>query len=122
MAVPPPPNVDAYIAAAAEADRPGLEAIRRTIRAAAPDTDEVIAYAMPAHRSRDGRFLVSYANFKRHYSLFPASEAITTTLGAEIQPHLAGKGTIQFQKRDPLPLDLIRRIVEIRLIEHSKDR
>ena len=44
---------------------------------------------MPALRSHGGQFLVSYAAYKRHYSLFPASDAVVRGLGADIEPHLA---------------------------------
>ena len=68
-----PPNVDAYIAALSVERRAGIEAMRESINAAAPEATETIAYAMPALRSHGGQFLVSYAAYKRHYSLFPAS-------------------------------------------------
>jgi len=111
-------SVDAYLASLAEDRRERLAAMRATVRAAAPAADEVIAYDMPALRL-DGRFLVSYAAYQRHDSLFPASEGVETELGAEVAPYLAGMGTIRFPASQPLPLDLIRRIVEIRVREHG---
>lgn len=110
-------SVDAYLASLAEDRRERLAAMRAVVRSAAPDADEVVAYDMPALRL-DGRFLVSYAAYKAHDSLFPASEAVETELASEIAPYLAGKGTVRFPASAPLPLDLIRRIVEIRVREH----
>ena len=111
------PSVEAYLASLTEDRRERLTAMRGVVRDAAPHGDEVIAYDMPALRL-DGRFLVSYAAYKRHDSLFPASEAVETELAGEVTPYLAGKGTIRFPVSEPLPLDLIRRIVEIRVREH----
>jgi len=39
------------------------------------------------------------------------------TLGDEIKPYVSGKGTLRFAADQPLPQDLIRKIVEIRLKE-----
>ncbi len=108
-----PTTVDAYIAAAPEDRRAGLGDLRRTVTAGAPDAVEVIAYDMPAYRL-NGRFMVSFGAYKRHYSLFPASQVIIDTLGDEVAPYVKGKGTLQFPSDRPLPLDLIARIVRIR--------
>jgi uncharacterized protein YdhG (YjbR/CyaY superfamily) len=96
-----------------------MDDLRRAIRAAAPDAEEVIAYRMPAFRSHGGQFLVSYDAYKRHYSLFPASDTVVRALGAEIEPYLAGRGTIRFPADRPIPVELVRRIVEIRVAENA---
>jgi len=88
--------------------------------AAAPEAVESLAYKMPAFRSHGGQFLVSYDAYKNHYSLFPASEPVVKGLGDEIVPYLAGKGTIRFPASKPIPTDLIRRIVEIRVAENAR--
>jgi uncharacterized protein YdhG (YjbR/CyaY superfamily) len=62
---------------------------------------------------------VSFAAFKAHYSLFPASGAVVETLGDEVQPYLAGKGTIQFPANQPIPLATVTKIVKIRLTENA---
>jgi uncharacterized protein YdhG (YjbR/CyaY superfamily) len=117
-----PSIVDAYIAELPPERRAVMEDLRRTINAAAPDAAESIAYDMPTLRTRDGRFLVSYAAFKNHYSIFPASERVVSTLGDELIPYLAGKGTIRFPASRPIPLDLVRRIVETRVKETAPGR
>jgi uncharacterized protein YdhG (YjbR/CyaY superfamily) len=113
-------TVEDYIAAL-PADRRGpVETLRRTIRAAAPDTTETIAYSMPALRSHGGQFLVSYAAYKRHYSLFPASGAVIDALGDELRPYLAGKGTIQFPAGAPIPIGLVTKVIAVRLAENAE--
>jgi uncharacterized protein YdhG (YjbR/CyaY superfamily) len=114
-----PSSVDDYMASLPDDRRAVLAELRRTVNAAAPEATETIAYAMPALRSHDGQFLVSYAAYKKHYSLFPASGEVVAALGDAIEPYLAGRGTIRFPASQPIPLDLVRRIVQIRVIENA---
>ena len=112
-----PATVEEFLATLPADRRGAVEDLRRTIRAAAPDAVETIAYSMPAFRTRAGEFLVSYAAYKRHYSLFPGSAAMARALGDEIAPFLAGRGTIRFPADRPIPVELVRKIVEIRIAE-----
>jgi uncharacterized protein YdhG (YjbR/CyaY superfamily) len=114
-----PSTVEGYIAAFPPDRRRDLELLRETVAAAAPEATETIAYQMPALRSHGGRFLVSYAAFKRHYSLFPASEAVIDACGEALVPYLAGKGTIRFPADQPLPVSLIAKIVKVRVAENA---
>jgi uncharacterized protein YdhG (YjbR/CyaY superfamily) len=114
-----PSSVDEYLATLPDERRAAMETLRRAIRVAAPDADEVIAYKMPAFRSHGGHFLVSYDAYKNHYSLFPASDAVVQGLGDELTPYLAGKGTIRFPAGAPIPASLVTRIAEIRVTENA---
>jgi uncharacterized protein YdhG (YjbR/CyaY superfamily) len=114
-------DVDAYLAAVPPTQRAALEHLRATIRAAAPHVTETISYQMPAFRDGD-RLLVSYAAFKTHCSLFPMSGAAIAAGGDELQPYVAGKGTLRFDPEAPIPDDLVRRIVAIRLEENASRR
>jgi uncharacterized protein YdhG (YjbR/CyaY superfamily) len=110
-----PASVDAYLAGLSGPAREVVQAMRATALAAAPEADEVIAYDMPALRL-GGRFLVSYAAYRRHYSLFPWNPFVIAEVGeAALAPYMAGKGTIQFPIDRPVPLDLVRRVVEARV-------
>jgi uncharacterized protein YdhG (YjbR/CyaY superfamily) len=115
--MPAPTTVDDYLAGLPDDRRAVVASMRATVRAAAPGATETIAYAMPAMRNDDGRFVVSYAAYKKHYSLFPASGAVVEALGAELTPYLAAKATIQFPVGTPVPLALIARVVEVRVAE-----
>lgn len=112
-------NVDEYMATLPDDRRPAMTVLRETINAAAPGATETIAYAMPALRSHGGQFLVSYDAYKRHYSLFPASDAMIEALGDELRPFLSGKGTIRFPADRPIPTDLVTKIVKIRVAENE---
>jgi uncharacterized protein YdhG (YjbR/CyaY superfamily) len=113
-----PTSVEEYLAALPKASRTALEKLRKTIKAAAPEATETISYQMPAFKDR-GRFLVSYAAFKDHCSLFPASNAVMEALGNELQPYFSGKGTLRFQPGKPIPAALVRKIVKARLQENA---
>jgi uncharacterized protein YdhG (YjbR/CyaY superfamily) len=117
--MPAPTSVDDYLAGLSAERRAGVEGLRRTIRAAAPEAVETIAYSMPAFRSHGGQFLVSFAAYKNHYSLFPASGAVVEALGADLTPYLSGRGTIQFPAGQPIPTNLVTRIVEVRVTENA---
>ncbi|MBI3745667.1 MAG: DUF1801 domain-containing protein [Chloroflexi bacterium] len=109
-------GVDAYLERIPVAPRAALEELRGIIRTAAPDAVETIAYDMPAYRL-DGSLLISFAAYRRHCSLFPASQAVVDACGGELQPYISGKATIQFTAARPLPAALTRKIVEIRVAE-----
>jgi len=112
-----PTNVDEYLATVPVERRAVLVEMRKSIRAAAPEATETIAYDMPAFRSHGGQFLVSFAAYKHHYSLFPASGAVVEALGEELAPYLAGKGTIRFPADQPVSASLVTRVVKVRLAE-----
>ena len=114
-----PTTVDEYLETLPAERRTVMEDLRRTIRAAAPDAVELISYKMPAYKS-NGQFLVSFDAFKSHYSVFPASQVVVDTLGDEIQPYVAGRGTLRFPASRPIPLDTIAKVVRIRLEETAK--
>ncbi len=106
------------MAALAEPARSIMEGLRKTIRSIAPDAVELISYQMPAFKTH-GQFLVSYAAFKKHFSIFPASEAVIAELGDDLTRFLSGKGTIRFTLDDPLSADVVTRIVKVRLAENA---
>lgn len=113
-------TVDAYMASLADDRRPVMEQLRATIRAAAPTATEAISYNMPAFRL-NGRFFVSYEAFKRHYSLFPWTDAMLDELGDEVRPYAVGKGTLRFPADAPIPLDLVTRIILVRLRDFTDE-
>jgi uncharacterized protein YdhG (YjbR/CyaY superfamily) len=117
----PAKRVDAYLASLPEDRRGPMETLRGAIRAAAPDAVETIAYNMPAFRTHDGRFLVSYDAYKAHYSLFPFTDEMVVSFGDELAPYLAGKGTIRFPASRPIPADLVTRLVAVRVAELGRD-
>jgi uncharacterized protein YdhG (YjbR/CyaY superfamily) len=116
-------TVEDYLASLPADRRAAFETLRLAAKAGAPEATETIAYGMPALRSHGRQFLVSYAAFKAHYSLFPASDAVIQACGAELAPYLSGKGTIRFPADRPIPAALVTRIVNVRFSENAaRDR
>lgn len=110
-------QIDAYIAGLDEPFRSALTHIRKTVRAAAPEAEEVITYAMPGI-GQNGP-LVSYFAFKKHCSLFPMGNSVFVGMQEEIAPWRTSKGTLQFPPDALPPDDLIGRIVKARLAENA---
>jgi len=113
-----PTSVEDYLAALPEEPRAALEKLRKTIKAAAPQATETISYQMPAFKLH-GRFLVYYAAFKDHCSLFPASKAVMEALREELKPYFSGKGTLRFHADKPIPAALVKKIVKTRIEENA---
>ena len=99
--------------------RPTLERLRKTIRAAAPEAEEVISYKMPAFRQNG--MLVYFAAFEDHCSLFAVSSEVRRKLPA-LKPFVSGRGTLRFTAERPLPARLVARIVKLRLAENAARR
>jgi uncharacterized protein YdhG (YjbR/CyaY superfamily) len=108
-------SVDEYIAAFPEDIQIILQQIRETIQAAAPDAIEKISYQMPTF-AQNGN-LVHFAAFKTHIGFYPTPSG-TEAFKEEIARYQSGMGSIQFPLDEPMPLDLITRIVKMRVAEN----
>jgi uncharacterized protein YdhG (YjbR/CyaY superfamily) len=104
-------TIDEYIGSFPPDVQPALEQVRETIRAALPDADEAIGYGMPAFRL-DGRALVYFGGWQHHVGVYPLPD-VEGDDEQRLAPYLAGKGTARFPLDEPLPLDLIARLVEL---------
>jgi uncharacterized protein YdhG (YjbR/CyaY superfamily) len=111
-------TVGDYLAALPEVSRAALEGVRAALRDAVPDGEETISYGMPTVKLR-GRPILSYAAFAKHCSLFPASSAVMQELGDALAPYFAEKATLRFPPGEPIPRDLLERIIAIRVAEAS---
>ena len=65
---------------------------------------------------------MSYAAFKHHCSLFPASKALMEALGEELKPYFSGKGTLRFTADRPIPAALVKKIIKTRIEENAAAR
>jgi len=94
-----------------------LEELREAIRDSAPGAEEVISYNMPAFKLNG--MLVWYAAFKEHIGFYPRVSAIEA-FQKELSQYKQAKGSVQFPINQPLPLQLVRKIVKFRIIENSE--
>lgn len=110
-----PANIDAYIANCPEAVREALQAVRIAIQTAAPTAEETISYGMPTFLLHG--ILVHFAAFKNHIGLY-ATPTGHEAFAADLSQYKHGKGSVQFPLDQPMPLDLIKRIVQFRAAEN----
>ena len=113
-------SVDEYIAAQPPDARSVLRRVRGAIRKALPGADEAISYQIPTFK-RDGGYVVYFAGWKQHYSLYPASRALVEAFEQELAPYAVSKGTIRFPLSAPVPVKLIERIARF-LGKQAADR
>jgi len=108
----PPKSVDAYIAGFPDDVQLILQRIRRTIRAEAPRAEEVISYGIPMFKL--GAPLVYFAAFKKHVGFYPPVVGSTTLLN-QAAPYKGPKNNLKFPLDEPMPYELIRRLVRARI-------
>ena len=111
----PPQNIDEYIAEFSQEVQDKLQKIRETIRNAAPDAVEKISYQMPTF-AQEGN-LVHFAAFQNHIGFYPAPQGIEE-FKEELSLYKGGKGSVQFPLDQPIPYELISKIVAFRLKEN----
>ncbi|MCU0486294.1 MAG: DUF1801 domain-containing protein [Anaerolineales bacterium] len=112
-------TIDEYIATFPAEVQKLLQEMRATIRAAAPEAQEKISYQMPTFYLKGN--LVHFAAHQKHIGFYPAPSGIEA-FQAELAVYKGAKGSVQFPINQPLPLDLVRRIVEYRLAENLKNK
>lgn len=112
-----PATIDEYIAAFPEEKQVLLEAVRQTVREAAPEAEETIKYGMPTFMWKGN--LVHFAAFNSHIGFYPAPSGVEEFRN-DLALYQTGKGTMQFPIDKPLPLPLIARLVQHRMKENSK--
>jgi len=110
-------SIDEYIAGFPPETQKVLQEVRALIRASALGATETISYAIPTF-DLNGRHLVHFAGYEKHIGFYPTGSGVEA-FKEELQPYKRGKGSVQFPLGQPLPTDLIRRIVELRVEENT---
>lgn len=111
-------SIDEYIQGFPCETQKALEEMRALIKAVAPDATETISYAIPTF-DLNGRHLVHFAGFAKQVGFYPIPSA-TEAFKEDLEPYKRGKGSVQFPLGEPLPTDLIRRIVEFWVSENRR--
>ncbi len=112
-----PKTVDEYLATFPTATKTLLKKIRATIKAAAPEAEEIISYGIAGYKYHG--ILIYFAGFTNHVSIYPAPRS-NEIFKEELAGYKGGKGTVQFPLDKPLPLKLITRIVQFRAGENAE--
>lgn len=112
---PGPKNIDEYISRFPTDVQVILQKIRATVRSAAPDAEEFIKYQMPTFMLNGN--LVYFAAFKNHIGFYPPVTG-DKGLGKQLSVYKGPKGSLKFPMDKPIPYDLIKKIVELRVREN----
>jgi uncharacterized protein YdhG (YjbR/CyaY superfamily) len=107
-------TIDEYISTFPPDVREILEKLRKTIHEAAPEAEEAMRYGIPTFRLNDN--LVHFAAFEHHIGFYPTPSAIVA-FREELSPYKHAKGSVRFPLDEPIPYDLVRKIVEYRVKE-----
>lgn len=113
-------HIDEYIASFPNDVQQKLEKIRETIRQSAPEAVESISYGMPAYKAY-GKPLAYFAAFNKHIGFY-ATPSGHNQFSEELSIYKQGKGSVQFPLNQPIPFDLIRRMIKFRVEENRKKK
>lgn len=111
-------TIDGYIATFPEEIQAILQAVRATIKAAAPGAVELISYQMPAFALHGN--LVYFAARKDYIGFYPTSSGIEA-FKDELSKYEGSKGAVRFPINQPMPVELISKIVQFRVSENLKN-
>ena len=114
----PAKTVEEYLQLVPKEMRMLLKELRQAIRSAAPQAEEVISYQVPTYKYKGP--LVHFAAFKKHCSLIVVDKNILETFSTELQSYKTSGTTIHFTPDHPLPVNLVRKIVKIRIDENEQ--
>ena len=107
-------SVADYLAEQPKASQRALRSVRRVIRKALPDTEEVISYGIPAYRVH-GYVALFFAGWRDHYSLYPVNARLVAALKpSSVSYEVNDKGTIKFPLSEPVPENLIAKIAKMK--------
>ena len=109
-------DIDSYISKFPTDVQAILQKVRATIRHAAPEAKETISYMMPAFKQHG--ILVYFAAWAKHIGMYPPISG-NKTLEKAIARYAGPKGNLQFPLDEPMPFDLIERIVKLRVKQDS---
>ena len=109
-------DIDGYISQFPADVQAILQQVRTTIRSAVPEAKETISYLMPAFKLHG--MLVYFAAWEKHIGLYPPISG-DKMLEKAVARYAGPKGNLQFPLDEPMPYDLIERIVKMRVKQNS---
>ena len=111
----PPKDIDEYIGGFPDDVQAKLEKLRATIREAAPGAQEKISYQMPTFFLEGN--LVHFAAYKNHIGFYPTPSGIAQ-FKDQLTNYKGAKGSVQFPLEEPIPYELVSKIVVFRVQEN----
>lgn len=104
-----PETVDEYIASQPESLQSTLQEIRRIIKQAAPEVEEMISYQMPGYKFH-GK-LIWFAANKHHYGIYVVP-AFLNLFRDRLSTYEQTKSAIQIPIGEPIPATILTEIVQ----------
>ena len=105
-------SIEQYIASFDKPVQQKLKELNQFIESVIPYAEPVISYNMPAYQFN--KVVVYFAGYKNHIGFYPTSKPIKYFKN-ELQSYSHSKGAVQFKLNEPLPYDLIERMVLYRM-------
>lgn len=109
-------EIDDYLRKLEEPKRSTLEQVRRDIAKVIPQAEQCIAYGHPAFKV-ESKTVAGFAAFKNHLSYLPHSGSVFLELADELSGYQMSAGALRFPVDQPLPAPLVRKLIEVRLLE-----
>ncbi len=109
-------EVDEHLAQVPEPQRSTLAAVREVLVELLPDAEQGLAYGVPC-LSYGRKHVAGFSAAEGHCSYLPMSGSVTAELADELTGWSTSKGTVRFPVDQPLPRELVARLVEARLRE-----
>ena len=110
-------TIDEYLATVPKKVQGILQELRQAIREAAPEAREAMSWQMPTFKLNGD--LVHFAAHKNHIGFYPAPSAIEA-FKEELSAYKTSKGAVQFPLDEPLPFDLVKKMVRFRVKENLR--
>lgn len=110
------PEIDQYINRLPEAQKAALQQLRQDIALLVPEATETMSTKVPAFRYK-GKYLMSFSATKNHLALLVMQGGAMKSLTQELQEYDTGSRIIRFTPDNPLPHDLLEKIIRFRQVE-----
>ncbi len=114
------PEVDKYINNFGGITKDRLEEVRAIVESVIPDAEEKISYGIPAYFV-DGKMVIYFAGYKNHIGMYPGNTK-SDAYNQLAAKYAHGKSTARFPHDEPLPTDIIKSFISVRLAENKESK
>jgi uncharacterized protein YdhG (YjbR/CyaY superfamily) len=107
-------EIDRYLSGIEEPKRRTLAKLRDSILRVVPEAEQGISYGMPAFRV-NGKVVAGFAAFKNHLTYVPHSGSVLNQIAGDLDGYTTSKGALRFPVDEPLPDELVEKLITVRL-------
>ena len=113
-----PYEFDDYLLTQLAEFRPCLTEMRNLVKSIVPNAEEVFSYQV--HCFKQIYMLVGIGTTREYCSLYTMSSKLMTQIKGELKGYKISGMTLHFKPDEPLPFDIINRIVLLRMQENEE--